>query len=136
VIIEFAEGRYSPKQGIYVLDAKIQIDTYQFDIQLGVDTGFESSIFLPEKISKKLEKIGINGYSSSFELADGSIIEAKTYLGFVNQISEFKFNSIIPAPIFCAGEGGALIGLELLNKWISEFNGPNSSLKMSCYRDD
>ncbi len=129
---EFAKGKYLSEQGMYFLEALLQVDSVQFSVRLGVDTGFNGGIFLPDDFSKKFESLGVAAYSAPLILADGNRIEAKTYSGAIKQISEYQFNPSISVPIFCYGKGSSLIGLEAINRWISEFHGPKHDLTLFC----
>lgn len=63
-------------------------------------------------------------------LADGSRVMGRLYLGSIGHIEGYKFDPAISLPIYCYGQGASLIGLEILNKWISEFNGIESQLTL------
>lgn len=127
---EFAKGRYLSEQGKYILEAELSIESLVFPVALQADTGFNGGIFLPKSYSERLEQNNIYGYIAPLRLADGSRILAKTYLGAIKKISEYQFNPAILISVFCYGDSTSLVGLEVLNQWISEFHGPENNLTL------
>ncbi len=129
--IEFAKGKYISDPKMYVLDVELSIGSLIQRIKLKADTGFNGGVFLPESFSEKFDDINIPGYPAPLVLADGSRVMGRLYLGSIEQIEKYRFDPAISLPIYCYGQGASLIGLEILNKWISEFNGIESRLTLS-----
>ena len=128
--IEFAKGKYISDPKMYVLDVELSIGSLSERIKLKADTGFAGDVFLPESFSEKFDEINIPGYPAPLTLADGSRVMGRLYLGSIRQIERYRFDQAISLIIYCYGQGASLIGLELLNKWISEFNGIESQLTL------
>jgi len=128
--IEFAKGEYISDPKMYVLDVELSIGSLSQRIKLKADTGFNGGVFLPENFSEKFDEINIPGYPAPLVLADGSRVMGRLYLGSIGQIERYRFDPAISLPIYCYGQEASLIGLEILNKWISEFNGIESQLTL------
>ncbi|VVB97280.1 Uncharacterised protein [uncultured archaeon] len=126
----FAKGMYISDPKMYVLDIELSIGSLSQRVKLKADTGFNGGVFLPESFSEKFDEINIPGYPAPLILADGSRVMARLYLGNIEQIDKYRFDRAISIPIYCYGQGASLIGLELLNRWISEFNGIESYLTL------
>lgn len=127
---EFAKGKYISDPKMYVLDIELSIGSLSQRVKLKADTGFNGGVFLPESFSDKFDEINITGYPAPLILADGSRVMGRLYLGIIKQIDKYRFNPAISIPIYCYGQGASLIGLDLLNDWISEFNGIESCLTL------
>ena len=122
---ELTKGIYKP-QGMYVLEIELVLDSLNEKIEIKADTGFNGGIFLPESYSEKFDEYNINGYPSKMVLADGDIVWGWEYLANIRRIGEYRCD--IPCIVHCYGNGIPLMGLELLNRWICEFDGPNNCL--------
>lgn len=124
---ELTKGIYKSDPSMYVLD--IELGPLKEKIELQIDTGYSLGIFLPESYSKKLDDHNIIGYPQEFELADGSLAWGWVYLVDIKRIGEYRCDPI-SSTVLCYGHGTPLMGLELLNRWVCEFDGPNNCLTL------
>lgn len=124
---ELTKGVYKPDPGMYVLE--IELSFLDEKIEVKADTGFSSRIFLPESYSKKFDKLNIPFFPSEMEQAGGNIVWGWVYKAYVKRIGEYMCDPI-EAFVHCYGNGIPLMGLGLLDRWICEFDGPNSYLTL------
>lgn len=125
--IELTKGIYRSDPSMYVLE--IELCPLNEKIELQADTGFSGGVLLPESYSKKFDERNIISYPEYFDLADGDLVVGRVYLVDIKRIGEYRCDHI-SSSVLCYGRGTPLIGLELLNRWICEFDGPNNCLTL------
>ena len=127
--IELTKGIYKSDPARYVLEIEIELDSLIEKIEIKADTGFSGEVFLPESYSRKFDRHNIPAHRSKLILADGQVVWGRMYPVDIKRIGEYNCDPI-SSFVHCYGSGFPLMGLELLNRWICEFDGPNNYLTL------
>jgi predicted aspartyl protease len=95
-----------------------------------VDTGFSGAVFIPlDKIAEALV-VGTKTVNETINLAGDVKQTVKCCLGSITKIMNYEINPPLEITVIFNGKGHGLLGREVINKWVSEFHGPNQILNI------
>jgi len=97
-----------------------------------LDTGFDGGLKLPKAYSDFLKTQGITGWDRIVDTA-GQQELAKLFRVDILEVSGIGIHKLatpIQSSLFCFQGQPHLMGLDILKKWVSEFNGPKKHLRL------
>lgn len=98
-----------------------------FEEECWLDTGFSGGIYVPEYRRSEAAMVNVKPRPTTLELAGGQRAPGYVCMAYIQQIQNFT----LPAPgistelIMQGRSSYGLLGLEILGRWIANFNGPS-----------
>lgn len=102
--------------------------TISIPIKCMLDTGYSGAISMPFQYKSEPLQIGVRLSPTNIKVATGQTVSATYCFGNIVKIDDWiaPSSGIEAAICFQGNLDHGLIGLEIMKKWIVEFNGPDS----------